>query len=221
MMRDDAADITIILDRTGSMEPIRDDTIGGFNRFLEDQRRLPGACALTLVQFDSQNPFDVLYQGVPVAEARPLSRDTYVPRASTPLLDAMGRGINATGARLAAMPEADRPGKVVFVVITDGLENASKEFKKATVKEMVDLQRETYKWEFVFLGANMDAIAEGGALGVVVVSSLTTAPTPEGVSASYSSLSRAAASYRSGAATGMAFLQEDRDRQAESGAPRQ
>ena len=212
-MKADAADITIILDRTGSMEPIRDDTIGGFNRFVEDQKKVPGACALTLAQFDSQDPYEVVHRGRAIAEIPALTRDTYVPRAATPLLDAIGRGINDTGKRLADLPEAERPGKVIFVIITDGLENASKEFKKATIKEMVERQRAAYKWEFVFLGANMDAIAEGGQMGFAAGASMNIAPDAAGIKAAYLSTSRLTASYRSGQAKNMSWSDEDRAKQ--------
>lgn len=212
-MRSDLTDITIVLDRTGSMEPIRDDTIGGFNRFVEDQKTVGGACTLTLAQFDSQDPYEVIWRATPIAEVPTLTRDRYVPRAATPLLDAIGRGINDTGSRLAALPEGERPGKVVFVVITDGLENASREFKKATIKEMIEKQQTVYKWEFVFLGANMDAVQEGAAMGVPMANAMTNAHDAEGIKAAYSSLSATTASYRSGQATNMAWSQEDRNKQ--------
>ena len=212
-MKQDKADITIILDRTGSMEPIRDDTIGGFNRFVEDQKLGPGECLMTLVQFDSQEPFEMVYRAVSVKDVKPITRETYVPRAATPLLDAIGRGINDTGKRLSEVEEAERPGKVIFVVITDGLENASKEFKKATIKEMVERQREVYKWEFVFLGANMDAIQEGQAMGMAAAASLTVTPDAAGAKAAYASLGRATTAYRAGAAQNMAWSEEDRKQQ--------
>jgi len=211
-MKTDAADITIILDRTGSMEPIRDDTIGGFNRFVEDQKKVPGVCALTLAQFDSQDPYEVVHRGRAIAEIPALTRDTYVPRGATPLLDAIGRGINDTGKRLADLAESDRPGKVIFVIITDGMENASKEFKKATIKEMVERQRTAYKWEFVFLGANMDAIAEGGQMGFAAQAAMNIAPDAAGIKAAYHSTSRVTAAYRSGQAENMSWSTEDRDK---------
>jgi hypothetical protein len=89
-----------------------------------------------------------------------------VPRGSTALLDAVGRAINETGERLAKMPEAERPGLVVFVVMTDGPENSSREFTKSHIKQMIEHQQSVYKWQFTFLGANQDAFAEGGAMGV-------------------------------------------------------
>jgi hypothetical protein len=192
-----ATDITILLDRTGSMQKIREDTIGGYNAFVAEQQRERGACTLTLVQFDSQDAFEQVYHG-PVQQAPHLTHETFVPRAMTPLLDAIGRGINATGARLSALPEADRPGQVVFVIITDGLENASHEFKKATIMEMVTRQQQVYNWKFVFLGANMDAIAEAATLGIDARQTLGFAADGQGIREAYKTASRLTSSYRVG-----------------------
>jgi hypothetical protein len=104
-MKDDYTHISVILDRTGSMQTIRDDTIGGFNAFLEDQKKQPGQATLTLVQFDSEDPYEVIHDFKPIADIPPLTRETFVPRASTPLLDAMGRGINDLEKRIADLPE--------------------------------------------------------------------------------------------------------------------
>src|SRR5688572_5989204 len=105
------------------MASIADDTIGGFNRFVTEQKAVPGDCTLTLVQFDSQDPYEVVHRAVNVADVPELTKQTFQPRASTPLLDCLGRAIVDTGQRLAAMPEAERPGKVFVVIITDGHEN--------------------------------------------------------------------------------------------------
>src|SRR5262245_251619 len=146
----DATDITLLLDRTGSMACIREDTIGGYNTFVQDQRKVPGACVFTLIQFDSQDPHEVICSAVDIQQAPLLSMETYIPRADTPLLDAMGKTIVEVGERLKAMSEAERPNKVVFVVITDGHENASKEYKKAAIQDMIKRQQDVYKWEVVF-----------------------------------------------------------------------
>ena len=114
------AHITVVLDRTGSMQDIRDDVIGGFNGFLAAQQAEPIPATLTLVQFDSQDPYEVLHAARPIAQVPPLTAETYVPRASTPLYDAIGRGILDLEATVARLPEAERPAKVVFVIVTDG-----------------------------------------------------------------------------------------------------
>jgi hypothetical protein len=139
-MRQDYTHIAVILDRTGSMAVIRDDTIGGFNTFLQQQKAEPGSATLTLVQFDSQDPYEVIHRFKPIAEVPELTRETYVPRASTPLLDAMGRGIIDLEKSLSELSEADRPAKVVMVVVTDGQENASREFRKEQIEKMIDDQ---------------------------------------------------------------------------------
>ena len=132
-------DITVVLDRSGSMEAVADDTIGGFNHFVKDQREEAGSACLTLVQFDTE--YEFVHRALPIAEVPRLTRQTFRPRGGTALLDALGRSINETGARLAAMPEAERPGRVVFVVLTDGEENSSREFHAAKVGQMIAHQR--------------------------------------------------------------------------------
>lgn len=158
--------ISVILDRSGSMEAIRSDVVGGFNSFLKTQQEAPGECTLTLIQFDGENPYEILRDCVIVKDVKPLGSE-YQPRANTPLYDAVGRGIADTGSKLEKMEEKDRPSKVVFVIITDGLENASKEYNSAKIAEMTKHQTEKYGWEFIYLGANQDAIAEGAKFGMV------------------------------------------------------
>ena len=141
-MRNDYTHISVILDRTGSMETIRDDTIGGFNAFLNEQKSAAGYATMTLVQFDSQDPYEVLHKFAPVTAVTELTRSTFVPRASTPLLDAIGRGVNDLEQSLSQMPEAVRPSRVVMVVITDGQENASREFRKDQIAKMIAEKQE-------------------------------------------------------------------------------
>lgn len=160
-MRHDLTDITLVVDRSGSMDAIKSDAEGGVNTFIAEQAKLPGEALLTLVQFDTE--YEFVHKGTPVKK---VGKYKLVPRGSTALLDAVGRAINETGDRLAKMAEADRPGLVVFVIVTDGLENSSREFTKAKVKEMIEHQQRVYKWHFNYLAANQDAFAEGAALGV-------------------------------------------------------
>lgn len=154
-------DITFVIDRSGSMESMRSDAEGGINSFIGQQKALPGEAVLTLVQFDSE--YEFIHKGTPLALVGPYQ---LVPRGSTALLDAMGRAMQETGERLAKMAEVDRPGLVVFVVMTDGQENASQIFTKAKIKKMVRHQQKTYNWKFTFLGANQDALLEAQELGV-------------------------------------------------------
>jgi hypothetical protein len=160
-MISDLTDITLVVDRSGSMEQIRQDAEGGVNSFIAQQAKEPGEALLTLVQFDTE--YDFIHKGVPILQ---VPKYELIPRGRTALLDAVGRAINETGERLAKMDELDRPGLVVFVVMTDGLENSSVEFSKAKIKEMIERQQERYNWHFTFLGANQDAFAEAGRMGM-------------------------------------------------------
>lgn len=212
------ADITIVLDRSGSMNSIKDDTIGGFNTFLEEQKKLNDDDLLTLVQFD--NEYEIIHNAVPLKEIEPLTNKTFIPRGSTALLDALGRTINSTGARLAAMKEEDRPDKVIFVIITDGHENASREFKHENVMEMINHQSEKYSWDFIYLGANQDAIDVGTKLGIGAGSSMTYASTSVGTHAGWkgfaSSVTRRKLASKRGddSKKAGAFTKEERDEAA-------
>jgi uncharacterized protein YegL len=160
-MRTDLTDITMVIDRSGSMQSIQSDAEGGINSFIEQQKQEPGEANVTLVQFDSD--YEFVHSGVPV---KLVPAFKLVPRGSTALLDAVGRAINETGARLAAMDEAQRPGLVVFVIVTDGEENSSREFTREQIRKMVEHQQSAYKWQFTFLAANQDAFAAGGSMGI-------------------------------------------------------
>ncbi len=163
-MQTDLTEIAFVLDRSGSMNAIASDAIGGFNSFLVDQQAQPGQARLTLVLFDHE--YLVLQQNVDIQAAPPLDRRSYVPRGSTALLDAVGRTIDDVGARLAATPEAERPAKVIVAILTDGLENASRDYTYAKVSALIRRQQEKYSWDFLFLAANQDAIAAAGALSI-------------------------------------------------------
>jgi hypothetical protein len=160
-MRSDLTDITLVIDRSGSMEEIRTDAEGGVNAFIRSQAQQPGEALLTLVQFDDK--YEFILRGMPIKQAPAY---TLVPRGNTALLDAVGRAINETGERLAKMAEQERPGLVIFVIVTDGEENASREFSKARVKTMIQRQQTKYSWKFTFLGADQDAFAEAGGMGI-------------------------------------------------------
>jgi Mg-chelatase subunit ChlD len=206
--------ITVILDRTGSMEDIRDDTIGGFNAFLAGQRASAGKATITLVQFDSQDPYEVVYAFRDVADAPELTRKTYVPRASTPLLDAMGRGMADLDGRLAALDTADRPEHTIFVVVTDGQENASREVSRDQVVRMVE-ERKQRGWQFVFLSADLDAIGEAHELGVLASSTMAYRKSARGVQAMFCSLDSKVLSVRERRAASVAFDEADRRAQEE------
>jgi hypothetical protein len=210
-MRNDYCDVTIVLDESGSMEPFQQDTIGGVNRFLKEQRELPGKCTLSLMKFNHEDR--PVFTGRPIAEAPDLTAETYQPTGNTALLDALGRAITEAGDRFRAMSEADRPGKVIVLVVTDGEENSSRTWTKEKIKEAVERQIHIYKWEFVFLGANVDAFAEAGGLGMLGSHTMQTHATRQSVASSYISASLNTAKFRSGASSSMAWTDEQREEQ--------
>ena len=160
-MRNDLTDITMVVDRSGSMGAIRTDAEGGINSFIEQQSQEPGEALLTLVQFNTR--YEFIHSGKPIKQ---VSQYKLEPSGSTALLDAVGRAINETGARLSAMDETQRPGLVVFVIVTDGQENASREFNRGQIRQMIEHQQSAFRWQFTFLAANQDAFAEGASLGI-------------------------------------------------------
>lgn len=148
-----------------------DATREGVNTFLHKQKEAPGEATMTLVQFD--DVYELNYNFVPVSQVPYLTRESYCPRGSTALYDAIGKCITETGARLALMPEAERPFRVLVVIQTDGFENASREYTSEQINQMVTHQQQQYKWDFLFLGANQNAVLVGGALGISASNSLT------------------------------------------------
>ncbi|MFH1037563.1 MAG: vWA domain-containing protein [PVC group bacterium] len=214
-MREDYAHISIILDRTGSMESIRDDTIGGFNAFLKEQKNRPGTATLTLVQFDTQDPYEVIHDFTPIKDVPGLTRETYVPRASTPLLDAMGRGINDLEKRLRRLTEEERPGKVVMVIITDGQENSSREFSKDQVEKMIKEHEEKDGWQSVFLSADLSAIGDALDYGFQQRKAMMFDKSSRGTARVWASVSQKISEYREGAADEVSFSDEARQEQGE------
>lgn len=160
-MDSELTDITLVVDRSGSMQAIHSDAEGGINAFIQEQAAQEGRANLTLVQFDTE--YEFVHKGVPIHE---VPAYTLQPRGATALLDAVGRGINETGARLAKLPEAKRPGLVVFVIVTDGHENSSREFNNAQIKEMIEHQQTKYSWQFTFLGADQQSFDEAMSWGM-------------------------------------------------------
>lgn len=164
-MRNDLTDITIILDRSGSMEKVRTDAEGGLNKFIKEQAEgQSGDALLTLVQFDDK--YEMVVDHKPVKEAA-LIQYPLVPRGWTNLYGALGRTIETKGERFKAMPEDQRPGVVIIAIITDGHHNtADEKFSQEMVRKMIQHQEEVYKWTFLYLGANVDAFEEGAAIGI-------------------------------------------------------
>jgi hypothetical protein len=192
IMNQNLTEIVFILDRSGSMGGLENDTIGGFNGFVKKQAEA-GRTSLTTVLFDDR--YEILHNGVDAGKAV-LTNENYYTRSSTALLDAVGKTINDVGKRLSETREDSRPGKVIFVITTDGLENASREFSYDEVQKMITHQTEKYQWEFVFMGANIDAAKEGSKLGIRVGRSLNFVARSAGVNAMYGVVSALCGSIR-------------------------
>ena len=163
-MKKDLCEIVIILDESGSMESCKADTISGVNLFLNNQKRISGQANVTLVKFSDY--YRIINDSVPLDQIVYLDENNYTPSNMTALLDAVGKTINSIGKRLADTNEDDRPEKVIFAVITDGYENASHEFSRKQIFDMVSHQKEKYSWEFIFLGANIDVW--GAEIGITM-----------------------------------------------------
>ena len=157
-------EIVFILDRSGSMAGLEDDTIGGFNAMIEKQKREPGDAYVSTVLFD--NASEVIHDRVDIQRIEPMTRREYYVRGCTALLDAVGGAIHHIGnVHRYARPE-DRPEKTIFVITTDGMENASRQYSYDRVKMMIERNKDKYGWEFIFLGANIDATREAARFGI-------------------------------------------------------
>ena len=183
-MNQNLTEIVFILDRSGSMSGLENDTIGGFNGFIKKQTEA-GQTTLTTVLFDDK--YEILHNGID-AEKVVLTGKEYFTRGSTALLDAIGKTINDVGKRLNETPESKKPGKVIMVITTDGLENSSQEFTYDDVKQMITHQSEKYNWDFIFMGANIDVAKEGARLGIRADQSLGFVSTSDGITHMYSAV---------------------------------
>lgn len=154
-MNPNLVEIAFVMDRSGSMEPMKSEAIGGFNHFIEEQKKEPGDARFTLILFDHEYLKPIDHQ--PLSEVAPIDPGIYQPRGTTALLDAMGQTIDDIGRRLGDTPENERPSKVIIACMTDGFENASKRYSNADISRMIEHQRTKYSWEFVFLGATIES----------------------------------------------------------------
>lgn len=203
--------IAVILDRSGSMSSMRNEIIGGFNAFLEEQKKVPGQATMTLVQFD--HDIDRLATFKPLAEIEPLSEKTYEPRGCTKLYDAIG--LTCTTVKDEVAKAASKPDKVLIVILTDGQENSSQEYTTEQIQSLVEAQQKA-GWEFSFIGANQDAILSARGIGIHnAAANLSFAATPAGATNMMASLSSATASYRC-AARGASFGYSEKDRDAQN-----
>ncbi len=189
-MNHNKTEMIFLLDRSGSMAGLEEETIGGFNRLIEKQYRPEGETEITAILFDDQ--YEVVWTGKNAREAR-LSDKEYFVRGCTALLDAIGKAIVDTGRRLAMTDVSERPGKVIFIVTTDGMENASTEFTYPKIKELIKHQQEKYSWEFIFMGANIDAVKEADSIGISVDNAYNFEASSHGVEEMYAVMCEAVA----------------------------
>lgn len=183
-------ELVFILDKSGSMGGLEDDTIGGYNALLAKQREVEGLCLVTTVLFD--HGYEVLHERLELSHVQPLTRREYQVGGSTALLDAMGRTIQ----KMAAGQGEDDARKVMCVIITDGQENNSREFSARRVRALVEERREKHGWEFIFLGANMDAIETAARYGIEADRAQSFHADPQGISLNFAVMSETVAAYR-------------------------
>lgn len=198
-------EIVVIMDRSGSMESVRSDMQGGLNNFVEEQQKIDGDATLTFARFDDR--YEMVHEGVPIrsVEADELELS---PRGMTALHDGVGKTLSTVwdNRRDAKV----RNGKVVVLIVTDGLENASTEWTKTGVKEKIEVC-EANGWEIVYLGANVDAFSEGGQLGTTIGKSVGYDPTAASIAAMYTALNTSVSNFRSGDADGVVFTAAQRN----------
>lgn len=187
-------ELVFILDRSGSMAGLEADTIGGFNAMLEKQRRQDGEALVSTVLFDGVT--EVLHDRVPLDRVPLLTDRTYTVRGCTALLDAVGGAIHHIGNIHKYARREDVPEKTIFVITTDGMENASRWYSYEKVKQMIARQQKKYGWEFLFLGANIDAAREAGRMGIAPTHAVTYTNDSAGVRANYESVTYAVSAMR-------------------------
>ena len=185
-------EIVCVIDRSGSMEYVVSDAIGGFNNFISEQQAIPGEAKLTLVLFDDQ--YEVVHDRIDLQSVPKLTSSLYFARGMTAMFDAIGKAIDNIGIQLTNDPEP--VDKVIFVILTDGVENASLEYTKEKIAEMIKHQETVYSWEFIFLAANQDAFAVGAGLNIKGSNTMNYVGTADGTRAAYSSVSNMTSSHR-------------------------
>ena len=193
-MRKGLTEVVFILDRSGSMSGLEADTIGGFNSMIAKQKKEEGEAYISTVLFDDQT--EVLYDRVPIHRVEPMNDNQYYVRGCTALLDALGGAIHHIGNVHKYAREEDRPEKTLFIITTDGMENASHKYSYDKVKKMVERQKKEYGWEFLFLGANIDAIEVAGRFGIAANRAINYKCDSKGTQLNYEVLSRTVSEFR-------------------------
>ena len=200
--------ISFVLDASSSMSTIKKSTIEGVNSFLYENAKFDGKATFSLTSFDSY--VKKVYDFVDIKSIEPLTETTYITNGMTALYDAICMEIDQTGDKLSAIPESLRPEKVLFVILTDGEENSSKLHGKGGVQERISNQSQNFKWTFVFLGANQDAILSASELGINAINTMTFSAKDANVSSTYGSLTANTIMMRNGTTNTVAFSDADR-----------
>ena len=206
-MKKNLTEIVFILDRSGSMSGLEADTIGGYNSLLEKQKKEDGEALVSTVLFDDEQ--EVLHDRVPLSRMRPMTDKEYYVRGCTALLDAVGGAIHHIGNVHKYAREEDRPEKTLFIITTDGMENSSRRYTYDRVKAMVERQKEKYGWEFLFLGANIDAIEVAGRFGISADRAVNYECDAKGTAVNYKALSKAVSQVRMAECCATMALKED------------
>lgn len=196
-MKMQRTELVFILDRSGSMTGLESDTIGGYNAMLAKQKQEEGEAVVTTVLFDDR--YELLHDRIAIQGVAPMTDRQYYVRGTTALLDAIGRTIQKIANVQRNTAPEQRADKVLFVITTDGYENASKEYSREQIKAMVEREQEKFGWEFLFLGANIDAIATAGQFGIRPERAVDYHADSEGTAVSYEAISGAASALRAGA----------------------
>ena len=199
-MKKNLTEIVFILDRSGSMAGLEKDTIGGFNAMLEKQKSQSGEAIISTVLFD--NTCDVIHDRLDIQKVAPITEKEYFVRGCTALLDAVGGAIHHIGNVHKYAREEDRPEKTLFIITTDGMENASRRYSYEKVREMIRRQEEKYGWEFIFLGANIDAEAEAARFGIRRSQAANYHADSDGTAIIYEAVSEAVCTIRAKRTTG-------------------
>lgn len=193
-MKKGLTELVFILDKSGSMAGLEKDTLGGYNSMLEKQRELEGDCKITTVLFD--NNYDLIHDRIDIKGIRSMTEEEYVVGGYTALLDAIGSTLNKIISAQKSILKEYRADKVMFVIITDGEENSSREYSAENVKSMIERQRSDYSWEFVFLGANIDAVETASSLGIEATRAVDYIADSEGTELNYRVMAEAVARFR-------------------------
>ena len=196
MKKTTITELVYILDRSGSMSGLEKDTIGGYNSMLKKQKAEPGTAFVTTVLFDDK--YELLHDRVNIRELSPITEKEYFVRGSTALLDAVGNTISRIGNDQKHSDEARRADKVMIVIITDGMENASREYTYHRIMDMIDRQKSRFGWEFLFLGANIDAVATAAKFGISSDRAANYHADSKGTQLNYNAINDFASNLRSG-----------------------